>query len=297
MLQDFALAPRTQVQYERYWQVFAAWCAQHGLSSLPASTDTVVRFLEYCFAEKDVGVGLKNYANVIKRYHLMASLPAPTHDLAVQDLVKAGKRIGKKAVEAAPFSIECAREWCLRGRELVYGDEWQFAVISFVLLVGLRLMMRPGEFLRLQRSDVRFRDSKWWIRLADTKTQHISRTGQWMAIDPGRTPATCPVRALCRLLQFVPDQPDAPLVLDPFTGEPLTTARCSALLSWVARKLGDSEHISGKSLRIGGVIAGAAGGLSEAVIKSIGRWSSDAYLRYSRGSIGAAARASLAIGL
>jgi hypothetical protein len=74
-----ALAPNTRSLYECRWRKFTDWCAAEGLSPLPASVDTVARFL------RSLPVRGTNYffGFAIRHYHRQAGLESPwTAELA-----------------------------------------------------------------------------------------------------------------------------------------------------------------------------------------------------------------------
>lgn len=91
----------------------------------------------------------------------------------------------------------------------------------------------------------------------------------------------CPVAAILQYLAVRP-RDEGPLFITS-QGEPLTK---SAFMNEVREVLGsaglDTSHYKGHSFRIGAATTAAACGLSEGLIKALGRWSSGAYQSYIR---------------
>ena len=69
-------------------------------------------------------------------------------------------------------------------------------------------------------------------------------------------------------------------------GRPLTRQLLSSTVQSLLRSTGYSRNYSGHSLRIGASTTSASWGLPDHLIKTLGRWSSDAYQCYIRTSAG-----------
>ena len=66
-------------------------------------------------------------------------------------------------------------------------------------------------------------------------------------------------------------------------GQPLTHAKLVSLLKATLTAAGiDSTHYSGHSFRIGAATTAAANEISDSTVQTLGRWTSDSYLRYIR---------------
>ena len=66
-------------------------------------------------------------------------------------------------------------------------------------------------------------------------------------------------------------------------GQPLTRAKLVSLLKATLTAAGiDSTHYSGHSFRIGAATTAAANEISDSTVQTLGRWTSDSYLRYIR---------------
>ena len=93
----------------------------------------------------------------------------------------------------------------------------------------------------------------------------------------------CPVHALtCYLAVRLQRYPEGTLFILS-DGKALSPSQFNHFIKAAVRNVGlDPANYSSHSLRAGAATTAAAAGLPEWLIKSMGRWSSDAYLRYIR---------------
>ena len=108
-----------------------------------------------------------------------------------------------------------------------------------------------------------------------------------------------PVRELWRMLELDPVQEAARGHTPLFRradGEAIATDDVCAMVKALMRSIGrDPARYGAHSLRIGGATAAMAAGVDPAIIKVLGRWSSDVYMIYMRCNREAAAAAGAAI--
>ena len=90
----------------------------------------------------------------------------------------------------------------------------------------------------------------------------------------------CPVAALTRYLQMRGSSP-GPLFLCQ-DGTPLSPTTVNNWLRSILSSAGVTGNYSSHSFRIGAATSAALAGVPDHLIKTLGRWSSDAYLRYIR---------------
>lgn len=74
-----ALAPNTLRALRADTTLFAAWCAERGLSSLPATPSTLAAYLDACAATRSTAT-IRRYAASIGAHHRAAGLDSPTQD-------------------------------------------------------------------------------------------------------------------------------------------------------------------------------------------------------------------------
>ena len=92
--------------------------------------------------------------------------------------------------------------------------------------------------------------------------------------------SVCPIRAFGDFLAL-PGSSEGPL----FTfsdGRPLTRQQLSSTFQSILHSAGYTDFYSGHSFRTGAATTAAVWGVPNHLIKTLGRWSSDAYQIYSR---------------
>ena len=131
--------------------------------------------------------------------------------------------------------------------------------------------------LHLTRDDISFnrKASIMFLRIKGSKTDpfrigHIIRISSTSAL-------LCPVTAMRSYLRSLPSDKLPLFRLD--NGVFLTRRHIMLLLRQALPNIG---NISTHSFRIGGASAALSAGASDALIKILGRWSSDSYVRYLR---------------
>ena len=116
------------------------------------------------------------------------------------------------------------------------------------------------------------------LHLKSSKTDPF-REGCTIVLGPSGGPI-CPVQALLRYLAIRGPSP-GPLFVR-CNGSPLTPALVNSWLHSLLLSAGVSGNYSSHSFRIGAATSAALAGIPDHLIKTLGRWSSDAYLRYIR---------------
>ena len=136
---------------------------------------------------------------------------------------------------------------------------------------------RYDSTLHLLRCDVSFNLQRtiMFLRLKGSKTDPF-RIGTVIRISAIPT-LFCPTRSMLAYLRYLPIDN---LPLFRFSdGRLLTRKHINQLLK---NALPNLNEISSHSFRIGGASAALSAGASDALIKILGRWSSDCYIRYLR---------------
>ena len=90
--------------------------------------------------------------------------------------------------------------------------------------------------------------------------------------------SVCPIMALSNHLAFRGPAPGP--VFQYACGRPLSHERLSSTVQSILRRAGYAGSFSGYSFRIGAATTAASRGVPDHLIKTIGRWSSDAYHIY-----------------
>ena len=128
------------------------------------------------------------------------------------------------------------------------------------------------------------------------KGSKTDQTRQGIKLFIGRTDNDlCPVAAMLAYLA-VRGFDHGPLFQSE-DGQPLTRPKLVSLLRATLTAAGiDPTHYSGHSFRIGAATTAAANGISDSTVQTLGRWTSDSYLRYIRMPHQALAQLSASLG-
>ena len=141
--------------------------------------------------------------------------------------------------------------------------------------------LRASEGLSLTWSDVTITDTHVLIELRQSKTDPFRR-GQSIRIYATNS-STCPVRALKLFANKIDTKLPQLHVFSAGTLSPLTRSKLTEILRHLLSQAGMyPSNYASHSFRIGAATTAAAAGLPTWLIKTLGRWSSNAYLTYVR---------------
>jgi integrase len=280
---DASQAPRTRAAYRRDWAAFAGWCADRRLASLPASAETVARYL---VDQADAGLRVATLVrriSAISQAHQAADLDTPTRALLVRKILAGIKRrrgVAQRAV--APILPDD-----LRAMLALLDDSPAGLRDRAILLLGFAGAFRRSEIVALDVGDLVMRREGLVVTLRRSKTDQEGQ-GTVKGIPSGRHAATCPVRAV-----------GAWIAAARLTGGPLfrpidrhgnirarrlADFHVARLIKRLAAACGlDASLYSGHSLRAGLATAAAAAGVAErAIMRQTGHRSERIVRRYIR---------------
>ncbi len=299
-----AVAASTAGVYRRAFNAFQAFCAAAGLPSMPASRETVARWITTRALQGAGGGALRDLA-AVRHHHLALGHDDPGADAWVRRVADgivrdaASKRAAQpKEQQRAGLPTEAVRA-VLAGVASHVGVHGSGASAprtsvqalrdAAVLSLGLRLMRRPGELCDLRLDDLEWTSAGGVIvTVRKSKTDQAGR-GLRLPIEVSDSP-TCPVRLLQRWLRVrralaTAESEEWLFVSD--RGEKMTTTAVTTIVQRAAALAGLQGRFSGHSLRIGGASAAMGAGTSLATIQAVGGWSSDAVHRYLRPELAA----------
>ena len=182
-------AQATRRAYRSDFEIFEAWCAERGLSSLPASPDVTAAFLAW-----EAGQGIKpstigRRVAAIRYAHKLRGLSLPTDDERVRATVRGIRRThGAAPVKKAPATAEKVLRMVaaipaglngLRDRAL--------------LLIGFAGALRRSELVALNCKDIEETAEGLRVTIRHSKTDQEGN-GATIAIPRGSF--ACPVVAV-----------------------------------------------------------------------------------------------------
>ena len=298
-----ATAANTKRAYQADWADFCRWCDDRGVPALPASSGTVSLYIA---SRAEVGPddddgrptpGLKvstleRRLSAINQAHRQTGhdAPASRRDEPLHSVWAGVTRTKGVAVDkvapALPDDLRLMVEALPRDED----GEWTLAAKRdrALLLVGFAGALRRSELVAIAADHVQFTAEGLRLLLPRSKADQEGR-GAVLGIHYGRTPATCPVRALRSWLQAGREATGAPLSGPVFrkvdrwgrlweTG--LTSGAVAKLVKRAAGRAGlDAALYSGHSLRAGFATTAARAGKHERSIMAHTRHKSERVLR------------------
>jgi Phage integrase, N-terminal SAM-like domain len=189
---DFAKAskaPATQAAYSSDFRIFEPWCLKRGLSSLPASAESLCAFLadEASAGRRASTLGRRLAA--VRYYHRAAGYEAPTADERVK-AVLAGIR---RTIGAAPVRKRAATSDIVLSIVSGNGTSLRDLRNRALVLLGFAGAFRRSELVALNVEDIEETPEGMLITLRRSKTDQEG-LGRRVAIPRGEV--ACPVAAL-----------------------------------------------------------------------------------------------------
>ena len=265
---DYVAASRaenTTRVYRTGWAQFSAWCAEHGVTPLPASAETVAFYVaDLAKVAKPATIDARLAA--ISAAHRAAGYDSPTKEEAVR-LVRRGVRrtLGTAQRQAHPVTVPDLRTM-LQG----LGTDPAGCRDRALLLLGFAGALRRSELVGLDVADLTGGTDGLTVCLRRSKTDQEG-AGRTLGIPFGSNLATCPVRAwrAWLALSSITEGPAfRPVDRHGHIGPTRLSGQAVALVlkRHAARAGLDPGEVAGHSLRAGLATSAAAAGVPERVI-------------------------------
>lgn len=257
-----SIAPATVRAYTSDLNDFARWCERHNLPSLPASPETVARYIADLADTKRPSTITRRLSS-ISIIHRAHGHPSPTRDLRVQKVMTGIRRnLGTATTEARPIMLGDLHAMLAHTPTTTIGLRDRA-----VLLTGFAGGLRRSEIVAIDVDDLEQHPEGLLVRIRRSKTDQEAR-GREVALPHGKHEHTCPVRAITAWQERA-QIGDGPLFRAVDRHGNVSSARLSAqsvnLLVKRAAERADIEQsrISGHSLRAGFATTAAANGATE----------------------------------
>ena len=270
-----------------------SFCSRHHISPLPATELTLRYFCTHLSASLAYQT-IKVYLAGIRLLHLEHGFADPTRDAPLLQYLCTGIRRtkGDAPKKRSPITLdilhtikqEMARSHLPVSDRLLY---WAAFTVAFYGFLRASEYTAPTSTTYCSRThlchrDITVRDDSIRLTLKHSKTDRFGRTA--MVLIGATGTSTCPVTAMRKYLGEHPHRHSGPL----FTltsGKFLTRRNVSDVTKTLLSMAGiDPTSYSSHSYRIGAATSAAAAGLSDHLVKTLGRWRSSAYQGYIRTS-------------
>lgn len=305
-----SISSSTQLVYNTGYQTFVRFNLMNNFCQ-NATEDTLMRFVTHCFDSLNLSYQtIKLYLCGIRHHLLLQGIPNPfASDVKLQRLhmllngIKRQHRSSRPSRKPITTNILLDLVTTLqKGMFSPYSD----LLISTVCVVAFFGFLRCAEFTckssfdpesNLCLSDLKVHKDHAVLTLKQSKTDPFRRG---IGIKLFRNNATlCPLKQLasysCLRNRNFNNNPQDPLFVME-NGNALTRSYFLAMLKDLLNRSGHADSgITGHSFRIGAATSAATARIEDHLIKCMGRWSSDSYLRYIRTSDSAIQHAQLSM--
>lgn len=184
------LTGNTLKAYRSDWAEFVAWCEARRLVALPASPETVARYIAELAEVAHVSAVGRRMSSVA-RAHENAGVPVPSDHATVRAAWSGIRRIHGVAVNsAAPLTVDLLRR-TINGVPPGLAGTRDRAL----LLIGFAGALRRSELVALNVGDVTT-VAEGLVVTTRRSTTNLADAGELLGIPYGSTTSTCPVRAV-----------------------------------------------------------------------------------------------------
>jgi len=283
------IAPSTQQVYSSAQQAYRQFCSRLKLSPLPASQDQLVLFVTE-LAQTRAPSTIRTYLAGIRHYHIISGYPNPLQETPKLSLVLKGIQRTKplKSRPRLPITPYILHSISTSLDTSAFDD----CMLWAACLMGFYGFLRCAEFTtpclsqftsdkHLSATDVavdnRENPTMLAVKIKSSKTDPF---GEGVTIYLGKTDnVLCPVAAILEYLIRRGNHPGPLFVLQ--DGRPLSRSMLVEKVRQALRRAGiDASEYNGHSFRIGAATTAAAQGISVPLIKTLGRWRSEAFHTY-----------------
>lgn len=262
-----ARAENTQRAYAHHWQQFENWCFQNRIKPLPATVETMVRYLKELEQADTLAVSsISVRLAAIKHVHRIAGLVPPTVDGRFEEIWAGFQREhGRPPRQAWALTPDDIKKMLAECPNDLGGDR-----DAALLLVGFAGGFRRSELVSLDVEHIRWHERGAIVTIQRSKTDAVGK-GRVVAI-PMLQPATCPARHLAAYLKRAGIRSGAVFRGVDRSGwqlssDRLTAPHVSEIVKRLAGAIGlDTSHYSGHSLRAGFITSAKKGGADPLII-------------------------------
>ena len=280
-----SLAPSTWDAYRRAWglfhQFYTGMCGES--PCLPYRSVDLLYFIAHLSARGLAPATITCNVSAISFLHKINQVHDPADMMVVQKMLQ-GLRKQKGTVDARlPITSHFLSLIHFRAPQ-VLSDHYDVLFIRALALVAFHGFFRMGELVNkharkvIQVDSVRYDQGGMNLIIPCSKT---SPGEEFVYIRRMTGSAPCPVEATQAFLRMRGNS-RGPLFARPDGSAP-THSRVSGLLGTIFQACGlDIQRYKGHSFRIGAASEAAQRGFSDAQIRLMGRWKSDAFKKYIR---------------
>jgi site-specific recombinase XerD len=289
-----SLSENTRRAYQADWQDFSVFCSRHGVDPLPATPQTIAKYVT-AIAKVVKPTTIERRLAAIRRRHKDVQLPDPTKHDVVRTLLRgvflahgaqsvAKTAITSKHLLAMLSCLDRSIERCNRRKDLLERTRILVARDRAIVLLGFAGAFRRSELVSLDVEDL-FPHPRGLRVLVRRSNTDQGRNGRYKAIPAIPDSRFDPVSAVHKYQQAACIK-SGPLFRSFSIDGVLTDRRLGAdgvarVVKRLIRSVGlDAADFSAHSLRNGFLTAAASKGASLADIAAVSHQSKSTVVRY-----------------
>lgn len=288
-----SLQPSSIPTYRRAWKLYSQFSQnvfQSAVVHLPIPPSHLGLFIAYMFQHNYAPSTTNTYVSALGYCHRLAGFDDPTKVFWVLEMLKGYGKLGSRVDTRLPVTLPILRNILERTSSLC-SSQYRSYLFRAMCTTAFFAFLRVGEITSCPRSTsvlhlnqvVQVVDNSGAItglKITFRNFKH-SYNQPGVSITLTRRPDICPVQIL---LHYFSQRgySDGPLFRT-IDGQAVSRQLFTTHLALVFRRCGlDSSKYKGHSFRIGAATYAAECGFSDAQIRLMGRWKSDAFRKYIR---------------
>ena len=253
---------------------------------LPIDTNRILEFISYLNLNNFAPASITTYITAISFVHKMANVHDPTAKFCVQKLLCVVNKLHGRDDSRLPITLILLSRLnssldsavCNKYHRVLL--QAMFSIAFFGLCRIGEITKQPDGLVSLFNNQVSINSDYLLLTIVHFKHNKAKRPIV-LKIHRQVDNSICPLLAMINYLSVRPPQ-DGPLFCFP-DGKPISRNFFTKNLKFCINFCGlDSKQYSSHSFRIGGASYLASLGLSDTQLRTMGRWDSNAFLRYIR---------------
>lgn len=287
-----SLAPATKGLYKRAWDRFVAFSAEQlqKKARLPIAVGDVLLFGAHLHQQNLAASSILSYLSALAFMHKMHGLADPTRHFVVAKMMAGAKRLSSTHDIRLPITKPVLHT-LISAVSKVVTRLYEQRLLTCMFSLAFHGFLRIGEIAAksvqdapnvVQLDDIHLpkRDPNY-CTLVLRKFKHSGSQGPQTITFKRQSSRICPVHTVRKYLKLRGGQMGPLFIWQ--GGKPLLRRQFDARLKTVLNFCGYSTTLyRGHSFRIGAATEAAARGCSDAQIRNLGRWRSDAFRKYIR---------------
>lgn len=283
-LSQEALAPGTHKVYNRNLTQYQNFCNSHNfVFKLPILVTHLLCFLTFLFDNGYSPSAIISSNSALSYFHKIKNIHDPTQVFAVKQLLKGMKKKSPSLDSRKPISFNTLTK-LYNSLSCTILDIYVCTMLKAMFLLAFHFALRIGEITvsphNLKLENIKLKSNKLTIEFTSFKhspSTFQKHTIKAQAINP------CPVTIMSEYLKLRGSDP-GPLFRN--NGKPVSRKFFVLKLKHCFTCIGlDNRQFNSHSFRIGAASYWLSKNFTDIQIKQMGRWRSDAVLKYLRGSI------------